>query len=67
MTDALRQEIGRAIDSGERSYMDVQRATGITRQSLTKFIRGEQSLRLDLADKLSAYAGLQIVKRKESK
>jgi hypothetical protein len=29
-----------------------------------RFLRGEQSLRLDVADKLAAYFGLELVRRK---
>jgi plasmid maintenance system antidote protein VapI len=45
------------------SLRAVERATGVKRQSMMKFIRGEQSLRLDLADTLAAHFG--IVSRKE--
>ena len=37
----------------------VEKATGLKRQALSKFVRGEQSLRLDLADKLAAYFGIE--------
>ena len=36
----------------------VQKATGVKRQSLAKFMRGEQSLRLDLAEKVAAHFGI---------
>ena len=50
MTELLRQALGEA-----GSLRAVERATGVKRQSLMKFVRGAQSLRLDKADVLAAY------------
>ena len=50
MTDLLREALAEA-----ESLRAVERATGVKRQSMMKFIRGEQSLHLDLADKLANY------------
>lgn len=55
MTALLRQ----AIAESGMSFKGIERETGIFRQSLMKFARGEQSLRLDLADKLAAYFGIE--------
>jgi transcriptional regulator with XRE-family HTH domain len=60
MTTALRK----AIKESDDSFHELERQTGIKRQSLMKFARGEQSLRLDLADKLAEYFGLEVTKRK---
>jgi len=38
--------------------------TGITRASLIRFVRGDSSIRLDIADKLAAYFGLKLVAEK---
>src|SRR4051812_6811586 len=54
ITEALRQAIA---ESGV-SFAALERETGVKRQSLMKFARGEQSLRLDLADRLAAFFGL---------
>lgn len=54
MTDLLRAALNEA-----KSLRAVERATGVKNQSLSKFLNGEQSLRLDMADKLAAY--FQIV------
>ena len=54
MTDLLRQALVKAD-----SFRGVERATGVKRQSLMKFARGEQSLRLDKADALAAYFGIR--------
>jgi plasmid maintenance system antidote protein VapI len=61
MTAALKA----AINDSELSFKGLERETGVKRQSMMKFVAGEQSLRLDVADKLAAYFGLEIVKRKE--
>ena len=54
MTDLLRL----AIEESE-SFLSIEKATGVKRQSLMKFVRREQSLRLDMADKLAAYFGIE--------
>jgi plasmid maintenance system antidote protein VapI len=54
MTQLLRQALADA-----ESLSAVQRATGLKRQALAKFMRGEQSLRLDLADKLAEHFGIE--------
>jgi hypothetical protein len=58
MTDLLREALAEA-----ESLRAVERATGVKRQSMMKFLQGEQSLRLDLADKLALY--FNIVSRQE--
>ena len=59
MTDVLRAALNDAIEAGE-TYRSIERATGIVRQSLMPFARGEQSLRLDIADRLATYFGLEL-------
>ena len=56
MTAVLRQ----AISDCELSFHELERQTGLKRQSLMKFTRGEQSLRLDLADKLAEFFRLEL-------
>jgi hypothetical protein len=59
MTDALRDALNSAIESGE-TFRSIERETGIVRQSLMPFARGEQSLLLNKADVLAAYFGLEL-------
>jgi hypothetical protein len=59
MTEALRAALNDAVDGGS-SFREVERETGIVRQSLMPFARGEQSLLLSKADKLAAYFGLEL-------
>ena len=63
ITDLLLQTIRAAIESGETNYLAMERETGLTRESIMRFVAGKQSLRLDMADRLAAYFGLEL-KRK---
>jgi predicted transcriptional regulator len=58
LTDALRT----AIMQSDLSFNELQRQTGVLRQSLMKFARGETSLRLDVADKLAEYFEIEITR-----
>jgi plasmid maintenance system antidote protein VapI len=60
ISDLLRRTI---VESGV-SYSALQRATGVTRASIMRFVRGSQSLRLDMADRLAAYFGLALQKQR---
>lgn len=40
----------------------IERETGVKRQSIMWFVRGERSLRLDMADKLAAYFGMTLAR-----
>jgi len=66
MTDRLRTALNDSIASGE-TFRSIERATGIVRQSLMPFARGECSLRLDKADALATHFSLELrpAKRKE--
>jgi plasmid maintenance system antidote protein VapI len=62
MTAALKRAIA---DSG-KTFLDLERATSVKRASIMRFMRGETSLRLDVADKLAVYFGLELrAKRKD--
>lgn len=54
LSELLRAELAAA-----ESLNAVQRATGIKRQSLATFLRGETTLRLDSADVLARYFGIE--------
>ena len=57
MTDVLRI----AIEESGVSRYQIAKDTGILQGSLSRFVRGETSLRLDKADRLAAYLGLRLV------
>jgi hypothetical protein len=61
ITGKLRQAI---LDSGQ-ALIALERATGVDRASIRRFLRGERSLRLDKADALAAFLGLELQQRKE--
>lgn len=56
MTDRLRQ----AIRESGLPMLTIATETGIERASLIRFARGDQSLRLDIADRLAEYFGLEL-------
>jgi hypothetical protein len=47
--------------------LQLSNETGITRASLIRFRRGDTSLRLDVADRLADYLGLELVPRRKAK
>lgn len=55
MTELLKQ----AIAESGIPHLTIEKATGVKRASIMRFLRGEQSLRLDLADKLATYFGIE--------
>jgi plasmid maintenance system antidote protein VapI len=60
LSDVLRNTI---VESGV-SYKSLSRDTGVARASIQRFVDGRQSIRLDMADRLAAYFGLQLRKGK---
>ncbi|MBL8815963.1 MAG: hypothetical protein JNL58_08020 [Planctomyces sp.] len=58
MSDVLRETIRK---SGI-PLLTLSRAAGVERASIRRFLSGEQSLRLDCADKLAAHFGLVLVR-----
>jgi hypothetical protein len=56
MSEVLRQ----AIRGSGKALIALERETGIQRMSLSRFVRGQRSLRLDLADKLATYFRLEL-------
>jgi plasmid maintenance system antidote protein VapI len=63
LTDAIRRAI---LESG-LSFQALENETGVLRQSLMKFVQGKQSLRLNIADKLAAYFGLEVRPKRKGK
>jgi len=56
-TEALLQ----VIPESGLAFIELERRSGVKRQSIMKFVAGEQSLRLDLADKLMRVLGITVV------
>jgi plasmid maintenance system antidote protein VapI len=61
ISEVIRQAI---LDSGLPLQQIAERA-GVERASLSRFVRGERSLRLDMADRLAAYFGLELKKSRK--
>ena len=57
MTDLLKKAIAEAIAGGV-SIRSIARAADTSHPSLIKFLRGDQSIRLDKADNLARYFGI---------
>jgi ribosome-binding protein aMBF1 (putative translation factor) len=63
MTEILRTAIR---DSGLSAYR-ISKDTGLVVTSIIRFVEGETSLRLDKADLLADYLGLELVKKRKAK
>ena len=63
MTEVLRD----AITNSGVTLAELGRQTGVFRQTLTLFVRGEQTIELETADKLAAYFGIRVVRPKQRK
>jgi len=63
MTEVLKAAINK---SGLTQYK-IARDTGVLATALGRFMRGENSLRLDKADRLAAYLGLQLTPDPDAK
>jgi plasmid maintenance system antidote protein VapI len=57
---SISEVLKKAIAQSGIAHIAIERATGVKRASIMRFLRGEQSLRLDLADKLAAYFALEL-------
>ena len=64
ISDALRERLSVEFESGV-SLRTIEAEVGVIRQSLAKFIRREQSLRLGMADRLAERCGLELKPTKE--
>ncbi len=63
MTDELKAAIK---ESGLSAYR-ISQDTGVVVSSILRFLNGETSLRLDVADVLAAYLGLRLVPDPDAK
>jgi transcriptional regulator with XRE-family HTH domain len=63
ISDVLR----RAVRASGLSLKALEREAGVQRASLSRFMAGKQSLRLDIADKLAAYFELRLGPQKKGK
>jgi plasmid maintenance system antidote protein VapI len=62
-SDALR---GAIAESG-LAHSTIEKQTAVKRASIMRFMRGERSLRLDIADRLAAFFGLTVKAERKGK
>lgn len=56
----MSEVLKKAITESGMAHIAIERATGVKRQSIMRFMRGETSLRLDMADRLAAFFELEL-------
>jgi transcriptional regulator with XRE-family HTH domain len=66
-TSPISERLRRAIVEGGIPLLKVEQETGVQRASLSRFVNGKQSLRLDIADKLAIYFGLELRAKRKGK
>ncbi|MBI4583926.1 MAG: hypothetical protein HY717_07880 [Planctomycetes bacterium] len=52
----------KAIRKSKLPFLTIEERTGVKRASIMRFMRGDQSLRLDLAERLTDFFNIKIVK-----
>ena len=62
MTELLRQAVTDAP-----TLLGIERDTGVKRRSVRRFRDGDASLRLDMADRLAAYFGIESRRKPHGK
>jgi ribosome-binding protein aMBF1 (putative translation factor) len=65
MPKSISQVLREEISSSGLSLQTLANETGVERASLSRFMRGERTLRLDMASKVAGYFDLELVKRKK--
>jgi hypothetical protein len=63
----LTETLKAAIAQSEASRYRIAKEAGVLETSLSRFMAGETSLRLDKADRLAAYLGLRLVPDPDAK
>ena len=56
----ISETLRRAINESGLSFLALEKATGVIRQSLMPFARGEASISLAAVEKLAIYFGLEL-------
>jgi hypothetical protein len=60
ITAVLWRAVAEAIEQGRTNYLTLEWETGVARASIRRFVSGERTLRLDMADRLATYFGLKL-------
>ena len=61
--ETISEVLRRAVLESGKALIAIERDTGIQRMSISRFLRGATSLRLDKADELAAYLGLVLTSK----
>jgi transcriptional regulator with XRE-family HTH domain len=64
---SLANDLRRAIQESGMSLQALGQATGVERGSISRFVKGQRSLRLDKAEKLAAFFGLSLTGNAKAK
>jgi plasmid maintenance system antidote protein VapI len=59
----ISESLRAAITDSGIALLKLQEETGVQRASISRFLRGERSLRLDMADRLAVYFKLELQPR----
>lgn len=62
-TSPISDLLRRTIAESGCSYNSLEKETGVTRASIMRFVRGDQYVRLDMADRLATFFDLELRKR----
>jgi transcriptional regulator with XRE-family HTH domain len=62
---ALTKRLRDAINASPLSFQALERETGVLRQTLMPFARGESGMRLENADRLAEHFGLELTEQKD--
>ena len=57
----------KAIAESGMAHNAIQRATGVERASIMRFLQGKQSLRLDMADRLATFFGIEVLYKRKGR
>jgi len=57
---SISETLRSAINASGLPFLTLEQETGVLRQSLMPFARGESGINIDAADKLAAYFGLEL-------
>ena len=60
-TPTLSDVLRRTIAERGIPLLTIERETGVVRASVMRFVRGDQTIRLDAANRLAAFFGLRLV------
>ena len=61
---SLATALKKAIAKSDLTFLMLERETGVSRASIMRFMRGERTLRLDMADRLAAHFGIESRQQK---